>query len=164
MDRQLLSRGQYVGVDDSRHDQRTAGDLSCNIQQVGMRKKGFDTRRLNLVSVGVSLSEIVGPLRGYPHLVGITMTVNSVLNIVKRRVKPLRERLAYALVQRLFCVRTKHLTSFGNTKHLIGFSGCHKWRHCFVTGSHSIPLFVVTALFYRVCVVHSTCPVESVKG
>ena len=129
-----------------------------------MRKKGFDTRRLNLVSVGVSLSKIVGPLSGRAHLIGIPVTVNTVLNIVKRRIKPLRERLADTLVQGLFCVSAKHLAGFGNTKHLIGFSGGHKWRHCFVTGSHSIPLFVVTALFYRVCVVHSTCPVESVKG
>ena len=113
-----------------------------------MCKKGFDTGRLNLVAVGVSLSKIVGPLSGCTHLVGIPVTVNTVLNIVKRCIKPLRERLAYTLIQGLFCVSAKHLAGFGNAKHLIGFSRCHKWRHCFVTGSHSVPLFVVIVRCY----------------
>ncbi|MEC7149508.1 MAG: hypothetical protein VXW75_05135 [Pseudomonadota bacterium] len=55
-----------------------------------MIEKRLDARRLNVITIGVGFSEIIGTLRRRADIITVTLAINAVLNVVKGSIKTLR--------------------------------------------------------------------------
>ena len=55
-----------------------------------MIEKRLDARRLNVVAIGVGLSEIIGALRRCADVITVTQTIDAVLNVVEGGIETLR--------------------------------------------------------------------------
>ena len=55
-----------------------------------MREEWLDTRCLYISAVSVGLAKVIGTLRRCCDVIAISKTVNSVLDVIERRIEPLR--------------------------------------------------------------------------
>ena len=89
MNRQLLPGCKNIGVDNRRNNQRSAGNFARHAQQIGVCKEGFYTGCLDISAVCIGFTEVVRALGCSLHIVAVTQAINTVLNVVKCRIKAL---------------------------------------------------------------------------
>ena len=89
MNRQLLPGRKNIGIDNCRNNECSASHFARYAQQIRVCKKGFYTRCLDIGPVGIGLTKIVRALGCSPHIVAISQAINTVLNVIKCRIKTL---------------------------------------------------------------------------
>ena len=105
-----------------------------------MTEKRLDPGGLDIVSVGIGLSEIICSLRRSSDIVAVTVTINSMLNVVKGGIKALWQVLSYTFIQCLIGIRPKNTACFSYTQHLISFFRSHERLHCLIACLHGLSL------------------------